>query len=221
MTFPDAPVNAVIFDLDGVILDSRQQMSVVLEYTLAQHGFPATEGVFTNFFACMGMPLPQIFTRLSLPVALTETYQSLSRSHFHLASVFAGIPELLGDLQQRGIALAVITGKERSRALEVLRYFSLTDYFESVVCGDDPFPGKPHPDGLLWILQQIGIAPAAAVLVGDSPSDILCAKYAGVFPLGAGWGFSSAATLEAAGAVVLPCADDLRNWLRERISCDR
>jgi HAD superfamily hydrolase (TIGR01549 family) len=206
-------LRAVVFDMDGVIIDSRHQMRLVLRRTLQHHTLKTNAALEDSFFACMGMPLPEIFEKLGLPATLNETYRTISRRSLDLAAVFPGIRRLLQSLTARGTSLGVITGKDRARTLEVLNYFSLTRYFSTMVCGDDPFPGKPRPEGLTWMLAQMAVGPECAALVGDSPLDIACARSAGVFAVGVGWGFSTIAELQASGAEVFPTVAELGLWV--------
>src|SRR5262249_20538970 len=211
---PPQELKAVVFDIDGVIIDSRQQMGTVLRNTLQHHGLKTSETIEDLFFSCMGMPLPEIFEKLRLPPELTETYRRISRSSLNLAVVFPGMMEILLYLKERGTCLGAITGKDRTRTLEVMNYFSLTPYFSAMVCGDDPFPGKPQPNGLTWMLEQMAVAPEHAAMVGDSPLDIACAKSARVFAIGAGWGFSTIPELGAGGAGVCSTVAELQLWLK-------
>lgn len=210
-------LKAVVFDLDGVIIDSHHQMLMVFRYTLERHDLKSTAALESSFFNCMGMPLPAIFEKLCLPPILSETYKKVSRNSLNLSTVFPGIKDVLQNLKGRGVFLGVITGKDRLRTEEVLDYFSLTSYFNIVVCGDDPFPGKPKPDGLTWMLRQMAVDPGHAVLIGDSPVDIACAKNAGTFPIGVGWGGGIVAELEKAGAEIFLSVADLNLWLMSTI----
>jgi HAD superfamily hydrolase (TIGR01549 family) len=213
------PVEAVILDLDGVILDTRKQMEHA--FTTSFHSFCGQEAPvpFGEFLKLMGMPLPEILSRMGLPAEMTSRYRMLSRQNLHLVEPYEGIGAAL-DAAACSVPLGLITGKDRERTLELLNRFNLARYFRVIVCGDDPFAGKPDPSGLLWMMSRLEVEADTAVLVGDSPVDMACAHAGRLVALGASWGFSTPAELLAGGAdELLEHPIDLERWIR--CSCGR
>lgn len=151
----------------------------------------------------MGRPLEEILRILRLPKAMADTYRAESRAAMSLAALFEGVPQMLDSAREKGYRLGLMTGKDRTRTEEVLDQFAIAQVFEATLCGDDPHPAKPEPAGLIWLLGQLRArSPAESVMIGDSPLDITCARRAGVFAVGANWGFSSERALVRAGAAL-------------------
>ena len=208
-------LTTLVIDVDGVLVDSLPQMIVALEESYRAHCGPGAPP-FNRFFDLMGMPLDDILRELELPPAMADTYRAVSRRSVHLVRVFSGIEELLEGARGLGLHLGLLTGKDRGRTIELLNRFGLTRFFEALVCGDDPFPGKPDPQGLIHLVAQLGGDPAAAAFVGDSRLDMQCAVSACVLALGAEWGCSSANELRTAGArLTFKDPWDLSGWLRQ------
>jgi HAD superfamily hydrolase (TIGR01549 family) len=214
MSILASELKALICDLDGVLIDSRPQMGIAFEKSYRQHFGTISKPPTDRFFSYMGLPLPDILRRMGLPKEMYETYREISRSLLNYIELFPGIFNLLDDVKNLGMRIGLSTGKDRQRTLEILGRFELTPYFEFVVCGDDPFPGKPDPYGLNLILSQLRVRPAQAVFVGDSPLDIHYSRMASVIALGAEWGFSSREELVASGArVTFHSVSHLNTWL--------
>jgi HAD superfamily hydrolase (TIGR01549 family) len=190
---------AVIFDLDGVLIDSRPQMEFVFRECYREFG-PGGEPPIEDFFRRMGMPLPEILRELGLPAAMLEKYRALSRQLYKQIRVVPGAHSTLKQLKSAGVPLGLMTGKDRERTLEILRYFRLRKYFSAIVCGDDPYPGKPQPEGLLALAAQLGASPENSVIVGDSVLDVQCGLSAGAATAAVTWGFESPERMSNCGA---------------------
>ncbi len=215
---PSAGLHALVIDLDGVLVDSRAQMTVALEESYHEHCGPGVPP-YDRFFSLMGMPLVGILETLALPREMASTYREMSRRALHLVRVFPGVHEFLGDAKRLGVRLALMTGKDRRRACEVLDRFRLSEYFMASVCGDDPFAGKPNPEGLVHLLTRLKADARRTALIGDSPLDMQCAVAGGVLAIGAEWGMSSTHELRAAGAhLTFTFPMDLRDWLERAIA---
>jgi 3-amino-5-hydroxybenzoic acid synthesis related protein len=206
-------LSAFVFDFDGVLLDSEDLMRHALEKSFREHvgrGSPPYDG----FFARMGKPLDEILRALGLPPEMASSYRRASREALSMCSLFAGAVEALAAARAQGMKIALLTGKDRSRTLEILERFGIDGAFGAVVCGDDPLRSKPSPDGLLAILRTLGVSPSRAAMLGDSPVDMACARAAGVLPLGAAWGAATSAELSAEGArIVFPDLWAVGRWL--------
>ena len=179
MAAVDSP-RAVVFDLDGTLLDSLPLVLEAITHALAPFGtLPSME-----IFAKLGGPPKRFMLDLvqhprDLPVALArmETYH---HAHSHLIQPFAGAVELLGALGGAGIKRAVWTGRDRRSTERLLASVGLQDSFSTILCGDDLDTHKPDPAGLLEIMRRLGVTTAQTLLVGDADVDVLGGTAAGV-----------------------------------------
>jgi phosphoglycolate phosphatase-like HAD superfamily hydrolase len=105
-----------------------------------------------------------------------------------MITLFPASRGLLEQMQALDIKLAILTGKDRARTLQLLDYFGLSSCFDAVVASDQLCRPKPDPEGILLLLKMLDCAAEEAVMVGDSVSDILCAQRAGVSAIAVTWG---------------------------------
>lgn len=211
---------AIAFDLDGVILNSRNVMKRAFEESYRRAGLKG-EAPFSRFLEHMGRPLESILLRMGLPTDMAASYHEVSREVTDLAAPYDGVSDLLASVHTQGLAIGLITGKDRSRTLELLDRFDLRRWFDDIVCGDDPFEPKPDPRGLWSMLERLRTPPAGAAMIGDSPIDVECALAAGVHAFGAGWGFSSAEKLVECGADrTFASPAHFAAWVEENSFCE-
>ena len=201
---------AVVFDLDGTLLDTLEDLADATNRALARFGFPAHELAAYNYF--VGDGLRNLILR-TLPEGhrddetLAETIQAFQeeygRNWADKTRPYEGIPELLDALTERGVPMAVLSNKPdeftRLCVAKLLPRWS----FEPVQGVSETNPKKPDPIGALVIAERLGIAPAEFLYVGDTNTDMKTANAAGMFAVGVTWGFRPAAELLAHGAKVL------------------
>ena len=113
---------------------------------------------------------------------------------------YPGIPELLDSLTARGLKMAVLSNKPYNFTLKIIEEFLPAWHFDSVMGERRLIPRKPDPSSALEIANLIGIAPAAFLFLGDTATDMKTANAAGMFAVGALWGFRNAQELIASGA---------------------
>lgn len=180
-------LKAVIFDLDGVLIDSEPLMRFAFARTyrlVMGGGTPPIE----SYLEHMGESFPQIMRHLGLPLTMWEPYKQICRENIDRIEIFPESRYLLAGLRTLRVKLAVLTGKDRERTLQTLEHFDLLHYFDVVVASDQLRQPKPHPEGILYTLDMLSRAPREAVMIGDSVSDILCAQRAGVRAVAVTWG---------------------------------
>jgi 3-amino-5-hydroxybenzoic acid synthesis related protein len=177
----------IIFDFDGVIINSHDvQVKALTESFRAICG----EGIppYDDFFKLSGDSLKNIFTQLGLPLEMIPIYQKISKENIGLIKLHDGMMELLQKLNEEDYNCTLCTGKDRNRALEILRHFNMAHLFKIVVCSDDVINPKPHPESLLFIMERLEVCPKDTVMVGDGINDILSAKNAGIKSIAVTWG---------------------------------
>jgi len=196
----DSDWSAILFDLDGTVADTVDMILACYRHTMQAHlgEVPPDE----CWLSGMGTPLvTQLrgFARSQEDSeAMLETYQAYQRSiHDSMVAPFPGIPEVLEEMMERGIPLAIVTSKRREMATWTLSVCGLGDCFPTVVTADDITKGKPDPEPVLLALEWLGIAPSPRVLfVGDSIHDVRAGQEAGVRTAAVTWGPFSAEELQ-------------------------
>jgi HAD superfamily hydrolase (TIGR01549 family) len=165
---------AVVFDLDGTLVDSLPLVLRAISHAIEPFG---PHRPTMDIFARLGGP-PERFMPdlLDDPKNTRHALDRMARFHRenqHLIRPFEGVGVVLERLRTAGLEIAVWTGRDRHSTEQILREHALTDYFSAVVCGDDLPTHKPEPDGLREILRRLEVSAAEAVLVGDADVDVL------------------------------------------------
>lgn len=218
-------IKAVVFDLDGTLLDTIPDIAGALNRALAACGWPTH-----SIEACKTFVGNGIFNaiRRALPEGTTEAdvlqvnvvYQREYPAHCTEATrPYNGIGELFSQLAQRGILLGVLTNKEQPTARIIMDHY-FPDVPFRCVCGRvrDDSPLKPDAAAAAPVLQSMGLPPETIAFVGDSGTDMTFAKNAGFLPIAAPWGYRSREELiECGAALVADDAAGLLQLLIERI----
>ncbi|MEU1484587.1 HAD-IA family hydrolase [Streptomyces sp. NPDC005752] len=207
------PRSVVVFDLDGVLVDSTEVMREAFSIAYAE---VVGEGPapFAEYNRHLGRYFPDIMRIMDLPLAMQEPFVRESYRMAHLVPMFDGVPEMLHTLRERGFRLAVATGKSGPRARSLLSQLGVLELFDHVIGSDEIAHPKPAPDIVLKALELLGAEPDSAVMVGDAVTDIESAHGAGVAALAALWGETDEAALLAASpdAVLHKPGDLLALW---------
>lgn len=185
-------MSALLFDLDGVLIDSWQAVSASF---LEAAELCELDGRvrLDDFRARMGMPLQAIAAEFGYPDYFSAAFRAAALSRDHLVCAFPGVGAMLRTLRARGFAIGVVTGKDRPRTLKILQATGVAPLVDVVVTANDA-PGKPAPDGLWLCERTLGRGPALA-FVGDTEIDLAAARRAGRIALLAIWGGSPCTTM--------------------------
>ena len=197
---------AAIFDLDGTLLNTLDDIADSMNGALRSLGFPAWPT--DRYRGFVGMGLEMLATHV-LPAdrcdevivseCLTAMRELYGKGWAGRTKPYEGIPEALAALRQHGIHCAVLSNKAHEFVLTMISHFFGDEAFEFVL-GGGRFPLKPDPAGALHIAESEGIIPSAFVFVGDSDIDMKTANSAGMFAIGAAWGFRTRRELLLSGA---------------------
>ncbi len=182
---------AVLFDLDGTLLDS---IALILEsFRHAHRVHFGTDRPDEFWMKGIGLTLRDHFTAIAADEgqvsALIDTYRQHNLTHHDtMVQPYPDVTETVQTLDARGVPLALVTSKMREGAEAGLRVLDLQSVFRVRVCGDDVSRGKPDPMPVRMALAALGVKPRDAIFVGDSPHDIEAGKRAGVRTAAASWG---------------------------------
>ena len=194
-------LRAVLFDLDGTLIDSIELIVRSYRHTFRVHGVAGGDEV--DVLASIGRPLRAALaahardeTELETMVA---TYRVWNAAHHdELVRPYPGVGEAVRALHGRGLSLGVVTSKARCSALRGLAACGLDAYFRVTVAADDVERHKPDPAPVLQALDGLGVRPGRAMLVGDSVQDVEAGRRAGVTSVAVAWGPHPRAVLEGA-----------------------
>lgn len=195
-------IAAVLFDLDGTLLDTRALIVASFQH-VARVALGRAVDPARDIYPTFGEPLRATLGRWApgREEELVALYRKYNLAHHdELVRSFPGAREVLDALAGTGRGIAVVTSKLHSSALRGLQRCGLADRVAHIVGLDDCPQTKPSPVPLQLALRRLRVEPAAAVMVGDSPADMQAAVAAGVRPLGVAWSVFPAETLKAAGA---------------------
>lgn len=200
--------HAVIFDLDGTLLNTLGDLRAATNHALEVRGLPPHSMEEIRQFIGNGIRLlicramPEGTPEAEIDAALDD-FKAYYAAHIHDRTVpYDGIPQLLTALRKRGIKVAVLSNKIDFASQQLIEYFfpGKTD----VVFGEHVgVPRKPDPTSCRMVMQQLGVQPEQVLYVGDSGTDMQTAKNAGLYAVGVTWGFRSKEVLLEYGADIL------------------
>ncbi len=181
-------IRIVLFDLDGTLLDTNELIIESFQYT-SQKYFKREmprERIIKSFGEILQKTMEQEFGAYAEEAL--KTYRDYQREKFYeYITIHSGVRESLQKLQEKGYRMGVVTSRLKRSALDGLKHFDIYRYFECVISADDTDRHKPDPKPVFMALEKMGGKPEEAVLIGDSPFDILCGKNAGILSVAAGW----------------------------------
>ncbi len=184
----------VVFDLDGTLVDSRQDLAAATNDVLAELGAaPLPMSAVTRMVGdgarmLVARALEAAAVEADLDAAVAAFHRTYAARLTETTRPYEGIPELLESLA-RTATLAVLTNKPLVPTQRLLDAFGWTSHFAGVIGGDGPFARKPEPAGLLALMAEAKVPPAHTVMVGDSMADVEVARRAGVGMCFAEYGF--------------------------------
>jgi 2-phosphoglycolate phosphatase len=184
-----------VFDLDGTIIDSRRDLADSANEMLAGYGAaPLDERAIASMVGSGAATLvKRVITTAGVDVPFAEALlEFLSLYDARLTRhtrPYEGITRMLEELRVRQISIALLTNKPLQQSLKIIEAFELAKYFQWVVGGDGPWPRKPFPDGIRFLMKQASAGPSETILIGDSAIDLQTSRNAGVRICLARYGF--------------------------------
>ncbi len=194
MKKPLSAYDGYLFDLDGTLVDTAPDISAALNHALQRHGYSGFDEALARHWVGHGarVLIQQALQNQQAPDnaadANTEANTEALLADFigyyeeHIADYskpYPGVIDTLTQLNKRGAKLAIVTNKHTALSKRVLDALELTRYFQSIVCGDSTDNPKPAADPALLACTELSVPVTRALFVGDSATDVDCARAAG------------------------------------------
>ena len=193
-------IKAIIFDLDGTLVDSRDIVLGAFQHVLEEFGGEYNEELVSSY---VGGRLENTY-KVLLPkhdtTKLTDSHRNWQADNRHLLKSFLGLEKFLIALKTSELKLGLFTSATRTRTDSALDILKIRSYFNDIVCAEDVKAPKPDKEGVIRLAKNLKVAIHETVLVGDAGFDILSGKNAGVTTVGITHGFGTKESLEKAGA---------------------
>ena len=203
MTYAASRPPAMLFDLDGTLIDTIELLLGSMRHAFGACALQAPTDA--QWIAGIGTPLRTQFGEFCENEAQIEALVAAYRAwqgehHDRLTRTYTGIDELLARLHGAGHPIGLVTSKADVLAVKALEWVNVARHVDTVVGADTVTRHKPHPEPVHVALARLDRTPDEAYFVGDSPHDIRSGDAAGVRTVGVLWGPFTRETLEAAGA---------------------
>ena len=215
------PIKAVLFDLDGTLLDTLDDLADAANRVLGRAGLPTHHRAAYRRFVGDGSRM--LITRAlpaehrrpdTIETCLAAFKADYGRRWAEATRPYPGIPDLLEALSRRNIACGVVTNKPHPFAERCVRHFFPQTAFGFVAGQVEGVPLKPHPQSALAAAAHLQAAAPQCLFLGDSGVDMETATAAGMLPFGAAWGFRPSAELLHSGAfAVLEHPGEMLAWV--------
>jgi phosphoglycolate phosphatase len=205
-------LRAVLFDLDGTLLDTVDAIAAALNRALAERALAPLPVAEVRVMIGRGGPMliERALGRLGATLdereqaALLERYflhyERIESGAEHSARIYPGVGECLRQLQRLRLAVAIVTNKQQHLAARLLARFDLSGYIDVLIGGDSCERRKPDPQPLQVACKALGVDCAQALMVGDSINDVLAARAAGMAVVCVPYGYN-----EGNDSRALPC----------------
>lgn len=181
-------IQAVLFDLDGTLIDTNELIIQTFQ-TVLDERFPGKYSRET-ILPFLGPPLYETFQQVDPTQVddLIDAYRKWNmENHDAMVQAFPGVVETLENLHARGIKLAIVSTKRNEMIERALNLMNVRQYFTAVIGLDDVKNAKPDPEPVQLALSKLEVKPGHALMVGDNFHDIVAARAAGVDSVAVAW----------------------------------
>ena len=215
------PKKAVIFDLDGTLLNTYEDLANAVNFALEQNGLPTHMAEKYKIFAGNGTDM-MITRALPLDKRNEEMLDKVRKLYFEYYNAhsgectkpYDGIIDMLSELKSRGFKLAVVSNKIDFMTRAVVKEYFGDTMFDFVTGQCDGIIPKPDPSMVYKVMEQFGVTADECIFVGDSGVDAETGKNANMFTVGVLWGFrDKKELLECGASTVISKADELLNYV--------
>jgi len=179
-------LKAMIFDFDGVLIDSFDRQHSVFNDLKTQYGLKKLDkGTFKKqlWGNSLEVNAKKIFSGIDLK-DIRKKYVAATKKHKEEGRIMEGANKVLGKIKEKKLKIGLVTNTTRERATNDLKFYKLSRYFETVVTADDVEKPKPYPDSILKACKNLNVEPDEIMYIGDTKNDYKAGKAAGAFVVG-------------------------------------
>jgi pyrophosphatase PpaX len=210
-------LKCIVFDMDGTLTRTNELIYDSFNYIAGKYA--GRKYTIPEITAMFGPPeegaLLPIVGEDRIEEAMRDYLEFYRANHNRLAHLYPGIEEVLEYTKKRGRKLAVFTGKGTHTASITLQEFSIDKYFDYVVTGNDVLKHKPSSEGLKKIMAYFSLAPDEVLMVGDSRSDVMASREAGVKVAAVVWdSYAKEEVLNMKTEFVFRSVGEFHDWLK-------
>ncbi len=183
-------MKALLFDVDGTLLDTREFILQATEHALKTHGYTVPQRA--ELSKHVSKPLGKVYQDITGQAEVGElenTHREFQLANLHLSVPFLNTVETLKTLKERGYRMAIVTTRSRKTSVKTLELAGVDIFFDTIISKEDTPAVKPDPTPLLKALEQLGCTPAEAIMIGDSELDVQAGKNAGTQTVRVTYGF--------------------------------
>ncbi|MGQ1786062.1 HAD family hydrolase [Saccharicrinis sp. GN24d3] len=215
-------IKAVIFDLDGTLIDSIEDIADANNQMLREHGYPTHElkeyvkWIGNGARRLVDASLPPLLRGKDTMLYLNKYSACYEKNICNKSTLFPKIDHVLNELTEMDIPFAINTNKPQHLTDIVVEEYFNTWTFRSVIGHSNVFPHKPDPKGALHFARQINCDPKHILFVGDSVVDMQTAQAAGMIPLGVSWGYGKPG-MEGDNVPVIQQPEKILNYIKINI----
>lgn len=170
----------LIFDMDGCLIDSTDVQKSAFYGSYKEIVGDDKCPDFSEYLKHTGDSLPNIFRKMGLPVEMAGPYRRISCEAVDKINVNYDCVNLIREMREKGSKVAICTGKDHYRTVDILKFYGIDDCFDVIVASDDVKNPKPSPDSALQSASELGVNANTCLMIGDGYNDLLCAKNAGI-----------------------------------------
>ncbi|MGL4738187.1 MAG: HAD family hydrolase [Cellulosilyticaceae bacterium] len=199
-------IKLILFDLDGTLINSLDDLAIAMNYSLEQLGLPIHPVSAYRYFVGNGVAklvqraLGEFADSQDATAYARQLFDTYYEAHHSVhTKPYEGIESTLTALKTKGITTAVVTNKPHDYA-EALVKVLLEGYIDLVIGQSEEIPPKPDPKGVLQAIEKLGFSVEECLFVGDSNIDMKTATAAGIKAVGVTWGFRDVEELRSSGA---------------------
>ena len=205
-------IKMAIFDLDGTSANTLENLAYCANTVIAEFGIAPVEAERYRYFVGDGsrvqmqrlLAYRERYTGAEDDAFLEQVFSRylafLSEHCSEKVTIYDGLPEAIAELKEKDIVCVVFSNKPHKQACKVINDIYPEGTFAEVLGQSDDYPRKPDPAGALMLAERSGVKPEECLYIGDTNTDMLTGKAAGMYTIGVLWGFRDREELEKAGA---------------------